>query len=81
MFQTVEKRVQEAFASHIGTKYGLTVEIVIEEPKQASFGEMALPVAFQLARGLKKAPRAIAAELLSDLAPIPGVASFEVAFA
>ena len=71
--------MQEAFQSHIGTKYGLTAEIVIEEPKQASFGEMALPVAFQLARGLKKAPRAIATELLADLAPIPGVASFEVA--
>jgi arginyl-tRNA synthetase len=79
VFQTVEKRVQEAFQSHIGTKYGLTAEIIIEEPKQASFGEMALPVAFQLARGLKKAPRAIATELLADLAPIPGVASFEVA--
>jgi len=71
--------VQEAFQSHIATKYGLTAEIVIEEPKQSSFGEMALPVAFQLARGLKKAPRAIATELLADLAPIPGVASFEVA--
>jgi arginyl-tRNA synthetase len=79
VFQTVEKRVQEAFQSHISAKYGLRAEIVIEEPKQASFGEMAVPVAFQLARGLKQAPRAIATELLADLPPIPGVASFEVA--
>jgi arginyl-tRNA synthetase len=40
---------------------------------------MALPVAFQLARGLKKAPKVIAADLISDLPPIPGVASIEVA--
>ncbi len=79
MFQTVEKRVREAFQSHIAAKYGLTAEITIEEPKQASFGEMAVPVAFQLARGLKKAPKAIAAELISDLPAIPGVASLEVA--
>ena len=34
-----------------------------EQPKQASFGEIAVPAAFQLARQLKKAPKAIAAEL------------------
>ena len=34
-----------------------------EQPKQTSFGEIAVPAAFQLARQLKKAPKAIAAEL------------------
>ena len=37
--------------------------IQTEQPKQASFGEIAVPAAFQLARQLKKAPKAIAAEL------------------
>jgi len=51
----------------------------MEQPRQASFGEFALPVAFQLARQLKKAPRAIAEELAVELPAIPGVGSMEVA--
>ncbi|BDC52052.1 arginine--tRNA ligase [Bryobacterales bacterium F-183] len=79
MFQTVENRVREAFGSHIQNQYATSVEIVIEEPKQASFGEMALPVAFQLAKALKKAPRQIATELAAGIGAIEGVASLEVA--
>ncbi len=48
-------------------------------PKQPEFGELALPVAFQLARQLRKAPKAIAAELAAELGAIPGVAALEVA--
>ena len=40
---------------------------------------MALPVAFQLAKELKRAPRAIAAELAEELPPIEGVQKLEVA--
>jgi arginyl-tRNA synthetase len=79
VFQTVENRVREAIRVHILNKYGLEVEVNVEEPKQASFGEMALPVAFQLARGLRKPPKVIAGELIADLGAIPGVASLEVA--
>ena len=53
--------------------------MALEQPRQASFGEFALPVAFQLARQLKKAPRAIAAELAAELPSIDGVQSLEVA--
>lgn len=79
MFQTVENRVREAFQSHIQNQYATSVDIVIEEPKQAAFGEMALPVAFQLAKALKKAPRQIATDLANGIGPIEGVASMEVA--
>jgi arginyl-tRNA synthetase len=40
---------------------------------------MALPVAFELAKRLKKAPRAIAQELQPALAETPGVAAVEIA--
>jgi len=40
---------------------------------------MALPVAFQLAKELKRAPRAIAMELAEELPPIDGVQKLEVA--
>jgi arginyl-tRNA synthetase len=46
-------------------------------------GELALPVAFELAKRLRKAPRAIATELAAELNAsldqLPGVASVEVA--
>ena len=37
------------------------------------------PVAFELARRLKRSPRAIAGELVADLMPLEGFASFAVA--
>src|SRR5271170_2701043 len=42
-------------------------------------GEYALPVAFELARRLKRSPRAIAGELVADLLPLEGFTSFTVA--
>ncbi len=58
----------------------MDVPVTTEQPKQSSFGEVALPVAFQLARQLKKAPVAIAKELAEGLAgQLEGVAALEVA--
>ena len=51
----------------------------LEQPKQTSFGELAIPAAFQLARQLKKAPPAIAREIVADIGPIEGVPAIEVA--
>ena len=53
--------------------------MAVELPPKLEFGEMALPVAFELAKRLKKAPRAIAQELQPELAKIDGVASVEIA--
>ena len=60
-------------------RFGVEAEIVIEQPKQSSFGELALPVAFQLAKALKQAPKKIAADLVEAAGAMPGVASLEVA--
>ena len=79
MFQLIEERIQQAFARHLEAKFGITVPVALEQPKQADFGEAAVPVAFQLARQLKKAPKAIATEILAEMGPIEGVASMEVA--
>ncbi len=65
---------------HIAIRYGLTdVSVAVEQPKQSSFGELALPVAMKLARELKQAPRKIAQEIVDELGPIEGVAALEVA--
>ena len=41
--------------------------LVIEEPPRIEFGEYALPIAFELAKRLKKAPRVLAAGLAEKL--------------
>ncbi|MEO8430380.1 MAG: arginine--tRNA ligase [Acidobacteriota bacterium] len=59
--------------------YGVALErVVLERPPKASLGDLASPVAFDLARALKKAPRAIAAELAAAVEPPRGVASLRV---
>ncbi len=58
----------------IGGKWAKSVPMTIEEPKQSSFGELAIPVAFQLARQLKQAPHQIAREIVEEMGPVDGVA-------
>ncbi len=79
MFHRLEKSVQEAFSAHIAARYGVDLQVTIEQPRQPDFGELAVPVAFQLAKLLKQAPKKIAAELIDDMGPIDGAASLEIA--
>ena len=79
VFLDIEKRIREVVSSHVLIRYGIQIEAGLEQPKQTSFGELALPVAFQLARELRKAPRAIASEIAAELPAIDGVAKLEVA--
>ena len=79
MFQLIEQRIQQAFARLLETKFGITTPVGLEQPRQADFGEAAVPVAFQLARQLKKPPKVIASEILAEIGAIDGVASMEVA--
>jgi len=79
MFHVLERRIQNTFHRRIQERYGADIPVVIEQPRQSDFGEIALPAAFQLAKVLKQAPRRIASELLAGMAPIPGVAALEVA--
>ncbi len=60
--------------------YGLdTVNVVIEQPPKIEFGEYALPIAFELARKLRQAPRKIAEEIVGGIGSLPGFEKFEVA--
>jgi len=78
VFHLVEKRIFERIAGHVGQKYGVAAPS-LEAPKQSSFGELAIPVAFHLARQLKQAPKAIAAEIVAALGTVDGVSALEVA--
>src|ERR1700735_2678026 len=79
MFHLLEKQVQRSFHDHVQARYGIDLAVAVEQPKQSDFGELAIPAAFQLAKQLKQAPRKIAAELIAEIGPIPGVAALEVA--
>ena len=53
--------------------------IVIEQPPKVEMGEFALPLSFELAKRLRKAPRKIAEEIVAEL-PLPeGFEKLEVA--
>ena len=79
MFHILEKQIQRAFHRHIRARYEIDLAVAVEQPKQSDYGELAVPAAFQLAKQLKQAPRKIAAELMAEIGPIPGVAALEVA--
>ncbi len=79
MYHILEKRIGEAFAAKVAALYGQSIPVQTEQPKQTAFGEIAVPAAFQLARQLKKPPKAIATELAEATGKIDGVGSFEIA--
>lgn len=53
--------------------------IVVEQPPKVEFGEYALPLSFELAKKLRKAPRKIAEEIVANIGPIEGFDRLEVA--
>ncbi len=59
--------------------YGIELaRVLLERPPRVELGDLASPVAFDLARSARKAPRAIAAEIAGALVLPPGVASARV---
>ena len=79
MYKTLEERFRLALARHIQERYQIDVPIVTERPPRLAMGEVASPVCFELAKRLKKPPRALAQEIAGSLVPIEGVARVEVA--
>src|SRR3989454_5484142 len=79
MILIVQRRVHDAIADAIRRQYALTdvPAFAVEVPPTRTLGDLAVAVAFQLARSLRKAPRAIAQELASSIGTIPGVTRIE----
>jgi arginyl-tRNA synthetase len=75
MILSVQRHIHDAVAAAIRGRFGVTdvPPFAVEVPPSRALGDLAVPVAFQLARTLKKAPRAIATELVAALGAIPGV--------
>src|SRR5580658_3444316 len=75
-----QKKLEARLRRVLQEKFSIEPEtLAIEQPPEIKFGEYALPLAFELARRLKKAPRKIAEELVAGLGEVAGFAGFEVA--
>jgi len=82
MYRTIQQSLLARIQAILQAKYGIELtNLAVEQPPSIALGELALPVAFELAKRLRKAPRAIAAELAAELAAaLPdGVTGVEVA--
>jgi arginyl-tRNA synthetase len=80
MYRTLQLQLQARIEALLKERYEISLaNLAVELPPKIEFGEMALPVAFELAKRLKKAPRAIAQELQAELAATPGVTAVEIA--
>jgi arginyl-tRNA synthetase len=80
LYRYLELRLVEYLRAFLCRAYDLEIaNIVVEQPPKIEFGEYALPIAFELARKLRKAPRKIAEEIVAGVGAIPGFEKFEVA--
>jgi arginyl-tRNA synthetase len=80
VYLELQKRLSAHLRSVLKAKYDLELETIpLEIPPDLQFGELATPIAFELARKLRKAPKVIAAEIVAALGPLEGFAGFEAA--
>jgi arginyl-tRNA synthetase len=80
LYRHLERRLGQHVREFLRRTYDLDLpKIVVEQPPKVEFGEYALPLAFELAKRLRKAPRKIAEEIVNGIGPIPGFEKLELA--
>ena len=80
MYRHLQRRLEQHIRDFLRGTYDLDLpKIVIEQPPKVELGEYALPLAFELAKKLRKAPRRIAEEVVSGIGQIPGFEKLEIA--
>jgi len=81
MILPIQDRIREATLDAVTRLYGLDraslPPVVVDYTPNRAMGDLAVPLAFDLARRLRKAPRVIAQELAAAVGPVPGVARVE----
>src|SRR4051794_40809297 len=75
MILSVQRRVHDRVSAAIRQHFGVAdvPAFAVEVPPARALGDLAVPVAFQLARILRKAPRVIAQELAAALGEVSGI--------
>jgi arginyl-tRNA synthetase len=80
LYRYLERRLAQHIRDFLRRTYNIELQrIVIEQPPNVQFGEYALPLAFELAKKLRKAPRKIAEEIAAGIGAVEGFEKFEVA--
>jgi arginyl-tRNA synthetase len=80
LYRHLQRRLADAVRDFLHGAYGLELDsIVIEQPPKVELGEYALPLAFELAKKLRKPPRKIAEEIVAGLGAVEGFDKLEVA--
>ena len=80
MYLHLQRRLADAVREFLRRTYSLELDtVVVEQPPKVELGEYALPLAFELAKKLRKPPRKIAEEVVAGLGPLPGFEKLEVA--
>jgi arginyl-tRNA synthetase len=80
VYLELQRRLADHLRGVLKTRFDLDIEnIPLEIPPDLKFGELATPIALQLARTLRKAPKIIAQEIVAALGHLDGFTSFDVA--
>jgi arginyl-tRNA synthetase len=85
MILPIHQRIRERMAETVQRLYQLAADdpalamIPVETPPRRAMGDLSVPLAFELARRLRKAPRAIAQEIVGAFGPVDGISRIESA--
>ena len=80
MYSQLERRLADRVREFLKQQYQVEMpNVVVDQPPNVALGEFALPLSFELAKKMRKAPRKIAEEIVAGLGPIEGFDKFEVA--
>ena len=80
MYLHFQQILADRVRSFLRDSHQLEIEnLVIEQPPKIALGEYAMPIAFELAKRLRKPPRKVAEEIVAGLGDIPGFKSLEIA--
>ena len=82
MILPLHEQLRARVRAVLAERYDITdpdFAIPVEYPPNRTLGDLGTPIAFDLARRLRKAPRAIAQEIAGALGPVPGFIKVEAA--
>jgi len=79
VYHIVDARIRAALREFLGRRGIEDVPVITQRPPNVAMGEVATPIAFELAKRLRRAPRQIAQEIAAEIGAISGVARVELA--
>ena len=80
MLYSLTETIKDILSNHIKARYDYAIsKVIVEQPPRAELGDLAFPLAFELAKKLRNSPKLIATEISQEIGDIPGVTKVTVA--